>query len=257
MAKYKSLFRLNGKLGDLKFSNNKVTMVGDTFKKRRPSQRTLENQQEFAGMAISASALLRALSKAKEDFADKNTRNRIFSVMREILNLGGGIRGERAIDMVANKQKLLGFELNGDDKLESIFTIPVATTVNADRNEIIIDIPDFSTVSDLRAPEFATHVKFKLAIGVLSNHGFDHNLKKYMSLNDSKESLNALVSSAEIAIGGMVGQTTTLTAQLPTLPVLDGDEVLVGALGIEFSEFINGQYYAFDTDRAMQIIVAE
>lgn len=257
MAKYKSPFRLNGKLGDLKFKNGKVVMVGDAFSKRPPSTRNLENQQEFAGMSISASALLRALSKAKEAFADKTTRNRAFAIMREILNLGAGLRGQRTIDIVAHKSKLLGFELNDTDKFENILIAPINATVNADRNEIVVDIPDFSTTADLNAPEFATHLRFKLAIGVLSNHGFDSNLSKYQSVNDSKESLNALVTSVEIPLGGMVGQTTTLTAQLPNLPVLDADEVLIGAVGIEFLEIVNGDFYAFDTDRAMQIIVAE
>ncbi|CAG5080619.1 hypothetical protein [Parvicella tangerina] len=257
MAKYKSLFRINGKLGDIKFEKGKVAMIGDKFEKRKPTKRVLENQQEFAGMSISSTAVLRALSKAKETFADRNTRNRLFSIMREILNLGSGSRGQRVIDLVTHKSKLLGFELNGDDKLESMLHVPITATVNADRNEITVDIPDFSTITDLSAPEFATHLQFKLAIGVIANHGFDANLKKYQSINDSKESLNAMVTSSQLTLGGMIGQTTTLTAQLPTLPVLDGDEVIIGALGIEFLEFINGQYYAFDTDRAMQIIIAE
>lgn len=195
MAKYKSPFRITGKVGDMKFRDGKIVMVGDSFNKRPPSKRTKENQQEFAGMAISASALLRALSKAKEAFADKTTRNRAFSIMREILNLGAGLRGQRTIDIVTHKSKLLGFEFNDTDKLENILIAPINASVNADRNEIVVNIPDFSTTADLNAPEFATHFRFKLAIGVLSNHGFDSNLKKYQSVNDSKESLNAMVTS--------------------------------------------------------------
>ncbi|MCB9195001.1 MAG: hypothetical protein H6598_02140 [Flavobacteriales bacterium] len=257
MAKYNSPFHLNGTLGDMKFKNGKVTMIGDAFSKKKPTKRVKENQQEFGGVAKSAAALLKALAKAKENFMDKTTQNRAAEIMREILNLGSGLRGQRSIDIVTHKHKLLGFELNDADKLENIFTAPITATVNADRNELVVDIPDFSTILDVHTEQPVTHLKFHLAIGVVGNHGFEANIGKYHSLNDTNASVRSLVSSAEIVIGGMVGQTTTLTAQLPGLPVLAADEVLVGALGIEFLEFLNGNYFGFDTDKAMQIIVAE
>lgn len=258
MAKYKSLFRINGKLGDVKFKKGKVAMVGDKFESNgKVHERTDENRREFGGVAKSAGALLRALSKVRKSFMDKRTQIRAAEIMREILNLGTGKRGERLIDLVTHKSKVIGFELSSTDKLETMLMVPVSAAVNADRNEVTVDIPDFSTITDLSAPEFATHLRFKLAIGVASNHALDPNSKKYGSVNDSKESINNIVVSAEIPIGGMVGQTTTLVVQLPNSPVLDADEILIGALGIEFCEFLNGQYYTFETDNAMQIIVAE
>ncbi|MCB9189011.1 MAG: hypothetical protein H6599_06985 [Flavobacteriales bacterium] len=257
MAKYNSPFHLNGKLGDMKFKNGKVVMIGDEFGKRKPSQRAKENGQEFGGVTISAVALLKALSKVKESYMDKTTQTRAGEIMRSILNEGIGVRGQRLIDVVLHKHKLLGFELNSVDKLENIFTAPISATVNADRNELVVDIPDFSTILDVHIDQPVTHLKFHLAIGVVGNHGFDINISKYHSLNDTNAAIRCLVSSTEIAIGGMVGQTTSLTAQLPGLPVLAADEVLVGALGIEFLEFVNGNYYGFDTDKAMQIIAVE
>ncbi|MCB9187844.1 MAG: hypothetical protein H6599_01045 [Flavobacteriales bacterium] len=257
MAKYKSPFHLNGTLGDMKFKDGKVVMVGASFSKKNPNQRVKENNQEFGGTAISATALLKALSKVRESFMDKTTQNRASAIMREILQLGTGPRGERLIDLAQYKHKLLGFELNSVDKFESIFTAPITTTVNADRNELVIDIPDFSTINDVHITQAVTHLKFHLALGVIGNHGFNTNNSKYHSLNDTNAAKHTLVSTVEIAIGGMVGQPTTLVAQLPDLPVLAADEVLIGALGIEFLEFVNGQYYGFDTDKAMQIIVAE
>ena len=77
---------------------------------------------------------------------------------------------------------------------------------------------------------------------------------KYQATNSNQNSKNDKVESSPIAIGGMVGTTLVITAQLPGAPVLDPDVSLIAALGIQFLDFVNGKYYTFDSKNAMKII---
>jgi len=65
--------------------------------------------------------------------------------------------------------------------------------------------------------------------------------------------LGAVDVSAEIPIGGMVGAITTLSPQLPGAPNLTANVGLLGLVGIEFLQELNGDFYLLASDNAMKI----
>jgi hypothetical protein len=259
MAKYQSIVKITGKVGDMQFSKrdgasriNLAARVKDDPFKGHP--RMKENAQEFSGAATAAKALRKSLEKVYRIFADKKAGRRLFSLMKGILNLGAGNRGERIVDFPTNGHNLKDLELNDVDKFVNIFRGEYTTVVNADRNEIQVTIEDFHTVDDVSAPDFGTHLRFILAAGSLSNQNYVPSDDKYKSTNPSQDGINTLEESAPIAVGAMVGSNLVITAQLPGAPVLDPDVSLVAALGIQFLDFVNGQYYVLDSKNAMKII---
>lgn len=262
MAKYKGIVKLQGKIGDLTFKQvngkGQVGLSSEVDKGRIEKDpafaRTRENNQEFGGSAKLAKAVRTALNDVFKSFSDKQASGRLVSLMRKVLNLGGGFRGQRVADLVNNGASLKGFELNALDKFGTKFKVPYVTSVNADRNELTVTIPDFHTVDDIDGPSFASHLRLVLAVGSVSNQIFDAGEKTYAPSNTAQEMENIVVRSSEIVIGGMVGTSLVLTAQLPSAIVLDPDVVLIGALGIEFLENVNGNYYVFATDNAMKIV---
>ncbi len=259
MAKYRSIVKITGKVGDMQFSerdgksriNLAARIKEDPFKGH---PRMKENAQEFSGAATAAKALRKSLEKVYKVFKDKNAGRRLFTLMKSILNLGAGNRGERIVDFPTNGYNLQDLELNQVDKFANIFRGEITTVVNADRNEIQVTIEDFHTVDDLSGPDFATHLKFVLAVGSLSNQNYVPTDDKYKSTNPSQDGLNNIEESAPVAIGSMVGTNLVITAQLPGAPVLDPDVSLIAALGIQFLDFVNGQFYVLDSKNAMKII---
>lgn len=262
MAKYKSIIRLQGKLGELvfKYKNGKGHVGMDSSIDRNriendPAfERTRENGREFGGSSKAAKSLRDALSKVFKSFSDKRANNRLFSIMKRMLNNGPGVRGQRLLDLTAQGHLLKGFELNETDAFGSKFQAMYSTAVNADRNELTITIQDFHTVDDVSAPSYATHIRLVGAVGSVSNHAFDPVNKTYAPTNELQNGVGSVVRSSEIQIGGMVGSVTTLIVQIPGAPVLDTDVALVGAIGIEFLEEVNGDFYLLATANAMQII---
>lgn len=262
MAKYKSIIRLQGKVGELVFKHRDgkgiVGMDASIDKNRIENdpafERTRENNREFGGSAKAAKAVRDALNKVFKPFADKTASGRLLKTLRIMLNNGPGVRGKRLLDIQAQAPLLKGFELNETDSLASKFNALFTTAVNADRNELTLTIPDFHTVDDVTAPSYATHIRFVGAVGTLSNHALDTVSGKYAATNPVQSKIGTVARSAEIQIGGMVGGVTTVVVQLPNAPVLDPDVALIGALGIEFLEEVNGDFYVLATGNAMQIV---
>jgi hypothetical protein len=262
MAKYKGIVKLQGKIGDLVFKQvngkGQVGMASEISKERIAKDpafaRTRENNQEFGGMAKGGKAFRNALIKVYKDFSDKKANGRLAKLIRRILNNGAGSRGERTVDFVADSAMLLGFELNEDDRFATKVNVPTVVSMNTDRNEITVTLPDFHTKDDIMGPSFATHLRLVLAVGSISNYSYDATDKKYLPVNELQDGMNAFARTVEIPISAMVGGVTTLTVQLAGAPVLDPDVVLVGALGIEFLELVNGSFYVFATDNSMQVV---
>lgn len=261
MAKNKGLIKIKGSIGGMTFYENDgkdlVRETGGVDKERilkDPAfKRTRENMAEFGGSAKIGKALRMGLSAVAKSFGDRLLVSRIVKLVRAVISRGPGARGKRIFEIIANKDILEGFELNEKDVLGSVFNAPHSIVTNGQRNETTLTVPDFDTDAFIQAPEGSTHFRLINAIGTLSNFSHNPGTGKYQATDAALSELGAMVASAEIPIGGMVGGDTILNPQLPGAPALTANVGLLGLVGIEFLQELNGDFYLLASGNAMRV----
>jgi hypothetical protein len=261
MAKYKSLFEVRGDVGDAGFRRvNGQMILGRTSsidKERMRTdpafKRTRENQKEFGASAKAGKSLRMGLARVMKRFGDSRVTSRITKVFREMLKGGPGLRGQRTIEILNQKSKLIGLNLHNSDTFSSVCSLPIDLTVNVDRNTVTMNIPVFSADDYVIPPAGATHFKIVLAIAAVSDWEFDGTEQKYLPVTPEINGLGAVGSTAEIGVLDVTATPINLLASLPNLPVLGLTEGLMALVGIEFYQDINGQLYFFNEANAMHI----
>lgn len=262
MAKNLGYIELEGTLGGLTF----YRLYGEHLVKRKSSiskeriltdsnfKRTRENMQEFGGSSQASKSLRHGLASVVKQMSDRHISARLTGIMRQILSLGTGIRGERSIEIMPHKLFLEGFEFNKSLTFESVFFAPFAQpAIDVNRSKVTWTIPDFNTDDYIHAPEGATHFKLILGICALSDFVFNTAIADYEPENPDENELYDIVYSSEIALGGAVGSVTTLEANLGLVSPLPATAGTVVSLGIVFYQEVNGLFYELASDNAMTI----
>jgi hypothetical protein len=265
MAKNKSFIKLEGTLDGLTFYQKD----GESFVKTKGGvsrdrilndpnyKRTRENMQEFSGCAKAGKALREAFATVVKLMGDSYISSRLTGVMKKINKNGTGLRGERTIDIVSNKEQLIGFEFNPKDPFSSKFYAPYdAPVLGASRNDVTVTIPDFDAGSFINPPEGATHCKIVLASGLVSNFEYETALDSYEPDNEEENGKGGTDYSDPIVLQGAVGSDTVLTVAITLgsggmTPSVSN----VIALGIIFYQEINGDLYELASGNGMQVIM--
>lgn len=264
MARNNSFIRLEGTLDGLTFYRKN----GESFvkTKNRVSKnrimndpayaRTRENMQEFGGAAKCSKAFRTSFAAITRLVSDSYVSSRITGKFRGIVGNGTGLRGERLFNIVDHVTQFVGFNFNIAKPFDANFNAPsAAPTINADRDTITWDIPDFNTDTYVRQPEGATHFKLALAAGYTSNFEWDAEVKSYVPVDDVPNGIGVVTYSAAIAIGGMVGAATNLTADLTAFSPIPATTSLFGATAIVFFQEVNGELYELAQGHSMKIAV--
>jgi len=262
MAKNNSYLKFEGTLGGLTYYQKdgaslvKVqSRVSKTRIERDPAfRRTRENMMEFGAAAKASKALRSALGTVVKVMGDVYVSARLTGVMRQIVNNGPGLRGQRTIEILSNADLLDDFELNKADTLSSQFFAPYTKpSLNVDRDIITWLVPDFDTDSFITRPEGATHCRLVLAAGLVSDYEFEPALRGYEPVDEDENAIGKAVFSADIPLVGMVGSDTTLVVDLGLGTPVVATTATVAAVGIVFYQEINGQMYELASGNAMRI----
>ncbi|WP_179019030.1 hypothetical protein [Winogradskyella forsetii] len=264
MARNNSFIRLEGTLDGLTFYRKN----GESFvkTKNRVSKnrimndpayaRTRENMQEFGGVAKCSKALREAFAAITRLVSDSYVSSRITGKFRSIVGNGTGLRGERLYNIVDHVTQFIGFNFNIDKLFDANFNAPSdGPVINAGRDTVTWDIPDFSTDTYVSKPEGATHFKLALAAGYTSNYEWETATKSYVPVEDVPNGIGVVTYSDAIAIGGMVGAATNLTADLTAYAPIPATTALFGATAIVFFQMVNGELYELAQGHSMKIAV--
>lgn len=264
MAKNKSFIKLEGTLDGLtfyqkdgeSFVKTKGGVSRDRILNDQNYKRTRENMQEFSGCAKAGKAVREAFATVVKLMGDSYISSRLTGVMKKINKNGTGLRGEREIDIVSNKEQLIGFEFNPKDPFTSKFYAPYdAPVLNANRDMVTVTIPDFDAESFVNAPEGATHFKIVLASGLVSNYGYESALETYEPTDEEENGKGGTEYSAAIAIKGSVGAVTTLSVDLAIGAAVPATVSNMVALGIVFYQEINSDLYELASGNGMQVVM--
>lgn len=246
MAKYKSLFNVEGTLGEVTFYKGKdgyyVRSKGGVSKQRILNDpnfvRTRENLSEFGNMASSGKQLRQAINALLGDAKDNRVTSRLTKVLSKVKNEDQtSLRGQRnvATGLLTDlgKHWLKGFNFNKNANLDSV----LLTGYSLDTVTGEVNIADLIPNQQMNVPGGATHVTFSAAF-----------LNLDLSTNESDLQVSNPVN---LPING-TETTVTLT---PTVAAT-GTGQSVYLLKAAFFQEINGQQYPLNNGafNALQII---
>ena len=78
-------------------------------------------------------------------------------------------------------------------------------------------------------------------------------MKKYNPTDPTIDGLNLVAYSTFIPVGGMVGSVTVINSTISGAPVMTPSAGLMGCIGIEFFQFVNGDYYLLNAENSMRL----
>lgn len=264
MAKQKGPIKYIGTLGDIRHFKIKNTegyfagMIGgptaEQIKTDPAFARTRENMSEFGGSAITAKAVRVAFGELVKNVADSRLTGRLTALMKKINKEDTtGKRGERPILVTQYPEHLRGSEFNKKTIFGSVMQAPYTITPNVDRNSSDLVIPAFKPKNSINAPIGATHFRIVNAIGVISNYVFNIDTKQYESADDALNMKMSIEYSPYLDLSANIGTDTTITAALTGAPVMSADVIVLNAIGIEFYQEVNTEYYLFASGHAAKI----
>jgi hypothetical protein len=187
-----------------------------------------------------------------DEMSDTNTTARITKLMKSIITLGTGPRGQRSFEPMNFPSMFLNFSFSERVSFNSIFLAPYTSTVNGDRNKVTITIPDFNSGNLVHAPSGATHFKVINLITVLSAYSFNTTIGKYEP-GDASNSQYGFDASDFIALNVNVGSVTTIVSAIDPPPTLQATSALISCIGVEFYQNVGGTQYLLSSNNAMKI----
>jgi hypothetical protein len=262
MAKFRSLFRVSGDIGDVNFyekDGQKFMRQTTSLDKARIEsddafKRTRENMREFGGAATAGKALRVGLANVLKRYADHRFTGRLTSIFKQIQRAATtGARGQRSVEILPNKAKLVNRNLHISDLLEMVFNAPYTLTPSVSRDSVTLDVPIFNVDNLVTPPRAASHFKLVLVICCLSDHVFDAAEGVYAPVDPDLNRLNAVAESAYLPVGGTLAAAVQLVATLPGAPAMTSTTGLVACVGIEFYQQVTGSMYFLAESNGMMI----
>ncbi|KVV15867.1 hypothetical protein ACRASX_07610 [Flavobacterium sp. TMP13] len=234
MAQQKGIIKLRGTIGDITFYKTKdghlAREKGGIDAKRMATdpafQRTRENGAEF-GRAGKAGKILRSsirtllLNAADSRMVSRLTQSMIKVIQADLIS----IRGLRNV-IDGEAELLAGFEFNIKSTLGSTLFAEYTKTINRVTGEISITIAPFVPANMIAAPSGTTHFKI-----ISAGTEVDFEAETFVSANNETATLpwNMLPTVAISHINAVTANST---------------KPLFLAVGIEFFQEVNGQFYA-------------
>ncbi|HEX8504179.1 MAG TPA: hypothetical protein VF630_02340 [Hymenobacter sp.] len=237
MARQTGIIGIQGTVGGLVFSENgnisqKPASDKAAFASAPSRARTRENAAEF-GLAAKYSKVLRdSLRVAIASASDSQLASRLTKVMREVIGLDDtNDRGMRVFD-ASNSAPLLGFNFNAGAGIGQTMYFPYEVTgAGAD---VTMSIPALNPASDIAAPQGATHFEVVFAASSLDME----------ALTFTNGVVAAPLGILPINSAALVNQTV-----VATFPAAPADaNLVVGVVGINFYQQINGKFYALNNN---------
>lgn len=225
----------------------------DRIDKDPAFKRTRENNTEFGGSARAAKAFRRSLGGVLQSMAGTRLTSRLTKMFKSINLKGTGKRGQRAIELSANRDSLVNFDLNSKISFSSVFSAPFTVSNNPERNEAVIEIPGFVPGDFIKAPSGASHFKMVAALGVVSDYVYNADTKQYEALKPALDGLSVVEYGVVTSLEDP-GATFTLTATLPGSPTMNNKVSAIICLGIEFYQEVDTNYYLLAQDNAMKVV---
>lgn len=233
MAQQKGILPITGTIGNITFYKSgegfmvkqKTSVSAGRIKSDPAYQRTRENGAEFGRAGSAGKTLRTALRGLLLNTADKRAVSRLTAQMIKVIQADTvNTRGMRKV-LNGNAALLTGFEFNINGKLAATLFAPFTMAIDRVTGSLTVFIPPFVPANSVIAPEGATHFRIKSA-GLEA----DFDQQQYTVDTDS---------SADLPWDN----TPTADIKLRNTVTANSTQPLFLALGIEFSQLVNGTRY--------------
>ena len=233
MARQKGIIKLKGTIGDITFyktqdghlAREKGGVDASRIKNDPAFQRTRENGAEFGRAGRAGKVLRTAFRSLSLNAADSRMASRLTQLMMKVIKADAvSNRGLRNV-LDGETELLAGFEFNISGKLGNTLYAPFSSSIDRAAGSIDLEIPVFSPLTMLAAPEGTTHFKI-----VSAGAEIDFEAENYVISTSATEILpwNALETE-------VISQSNAVTPA-STKP-------LFLVVGVEFYQEVNGAMY--------------
>ncbi len=244
MATQTGILGLRGSVGGLVFAKDnsvrqKPASNKAAFTSAASRVRTRENASEFGRSAQYGKLLRDALRVPINSASDSRVTSRLTKVMREVVGLDDtSDRGMRVFDS-ANSAPLLGFDFNANSGIGQTMFFPFDVTgAGAD---VTMRIPSLNPATDIAAPQGATHYELVFAAASLDMEALSFT--------------NATVA-APLGILLLNGAAQAGLTQVATFAVAPpAANLVVGVVGINFYQQLNGKFYSLNNNATNPLAV--
>ncbi|MGV3529127.1 MAG: hypothetical protein ACO1OO_09545 [Flavisolibacter sp.] len=217
-------------------------------------ERTRENMNEFAGCARAGKSVRTAFSSLIATMSDNKLTGRLTSIMKKInLEDETEARGYRAILITAKPEYLQSLVFDQSLSFDSIFTPSYSVSHVVDRNEATLTVPEFNPAGKVIAPAGATHFRLINAIGVISDYAFNANTGTYEPL-DAANNEKSIVAYSDYLPIDATAAAQSIVATLADAPTLGTDVSVMQVIGVEFSQKVGSNYYAFSSGNCLKTV---
>ena len=264
MARIKNDFlKFSGSMGGMTFyQDEKGTVVkqkSEVSKKRikeHPrSQRTRESNMEMGAASMATKAMRQALNSKKRGFEDQYFSGRLSGQLRRVVGLGEGFPGQRKLDIRKNGSLLEKFEfIRMRPLVYSLGGIKEKPTLNAERNEIYWTSPTLKRKEQITAPDGATHFKFILGAGTVSNYGYSAAKNMYVPLETKFRNVGGFVESEPIGLNQKIIAPIELQIKLTEEIALPEELAALTMVGVSFLRNVNGEMLEMEDSLAMRVL---
>lgn len=167
MARQKSIFKIEGTLGDVSFYKSKDGFLvreksgvnGDRIRKDPRFQRTRENSSEFGHAGKAGKTLRTSLRSLLKEVADYRMTRRLTQQMMRVIQLDKtSERGQRNV-IDGETELLQGFDFNENASFKQCFFAPYEVQLERDNGTAQVEIESFVPTDKIVYPEGATHFK--------------------------------------------------------------------------------------------------
>jgi hypothetical protein len=259
MSKQTSLVKFTGKMGGISFYKQDGVHVarqtGGPAKERILNDprfaRTRENMSEFAGMAQAASSLTRIFAPVK-NLKDNKLRLRATRLLRSMMKLHDGPRGQRDVLITQHRASLLGLELNVASQFKTVFVGKFVATHSADRKTATINMAELRANTMITAPVGATHFQLVQLAGVLADAKYNLLAKGYLPSDAALNGVANVTFSDYLSLGNAEPVPVNLQTVLPV--DLNEHVSVVQALGILFFSKNGAIYYPAQQGKGMLVV---
>jgi hypothetical protein len=244
MAQQTGILGIKGTVGGLVFAKDgsirqKPASNKSTFNSSGSMVRVRENASEFGAAATAGKLVRDALRTQIQAASDRLMVSRLAKVMKSIINLDTtSDRGMRTV-VAANAASLVGFNFNlGAGLGQSLYSPYTVTPSGA---TVTLAIPTLNPTVDIAAPAGATH--YEVLFGVAS-------------VNFVTKTYRSATVAAPLGILRLTGAAQTNVSQVATLPAAPtADELVIGVLGMNYYQQINGKYYPLNNNASNPLAV--
>ena len=233
MARQKGIIKLKGTIGDITFyktqdghlAREKGGVDGDRIKNDPNFQRTRENGAEFGRAGKAGKVLRTAFRSLSINASDSRVASRLTQLMMKVVKADAvSDRGLRNV-LDGETELLTGFEFNALGKLGNSLYAPFDSSIDRAAGTLDVNIPSFSPLAMLAAPNGTTHFKI-----VSAGAEVDFEAETYV------------IGTSTTSILPWTATDTALISQSNSVTP-NSTKPLFLVVGVEFYQEVNGTMY--------------